>query len=333
MLFTPGQWVSSGRIVVPEFICAALGLHNHMALHMLPLGAGDGPTTEVVASIVPQNRWHDVWRLEVSLRDKPGLMANLTKALTTREIDILGMRGVTLDRGRATHFEFTLDATRYVSRFEGTVAERVGNPFMPLMELKAWLVAGFIEDLVFVTPDKPMLAIRRNLPLFEASGASARSYLAHIKSGTLDIAHLIANGEGPPTRAAPARRVVCYLVAEEDHLILRMYFVSPNSGYCHLRMFAKSGLGTLSRTSLELRRRGFNIHQAYARRCASFDRYAIDFLVHLEEPRKAARSDDEVRAKIDALVTKHLPKSLGCTHEFPAVFDSSVQPAAQFCRR
>lgn len=326
MLFTLGQRVSEGKIVLPDFLRAALGLHDPTTFNIVPTQPVQHPVIELLASTIPRNAWHDVWRLEVTFHDRDGLIADLSLLLQSNSCRILSTRATTTAAASLICVDVDFDASQYDSDVDGSPEIRENNPVMALLELEAQIAVKFINDLVILPQSRALLAIRRNLVLFDGANIAQPTHQAIVQSSLLDLSGLL-----PDLRDADRIRPICYLVADETHLALRIYLVEPNKGFCHFRVLAHNRSKSVSRICKGLRDRGFNICQIYMRTKSNFEICVADFLVGLIKPRSRL-GEAELEERLDKAV-QALPKWLNCTIQFPSIFDPNTQSVSEFCRR
>lgn len=176
MLFTPLQVVRDGRLRIPTYVLAHLGLHDGCTLHVSQSGDADpsktrGIATEYVCSAVPFNRWKDVWRLSATLTDRPGLVADLSKVLELEKIDVICTRSTVLDRVRFM-VDMHLDCSDYESEYDLDTSERQQNPMLGLEELQARICATLIKSIDLPFPLLPMVSLHRNHVLRSAAAQS-----------------------------------------------------------------------------------------------------------------------------------------------------------------
>lgn len=327
MLFTAGQAMVSKVISVPLPVRTALGLHDYTQLHCSVLEATSASVTEIIASVAPRAHWRDIWRLETTLCDRMGLVSELADLLKERGVSILATRATTVEAGRAFDLDLHLDATAYASEIDGASEDREENPLVPLTELEAWVAAEFCEDLQFVSPDRPMLRLRRNIPLFRAAGSDVPGHAVRLRSGRVNLAGVLPNTVVARRRSGNTAPSVCHFVADEDHLLLRMYFLPPGLGFRHIRLALRNEVGAFALVASALSEREFNIHQAYLRTTGAADRLLVDLMVRFEYATPQQGDDVRVKEKIRKLVRQRLGK-LKAKLSFPAVQEHAAPGGA-----
>lgn len=318
MIFTSGQQAADGKLSLPHFLRAALGIHNEAVLNIVPLANGPGPISEFIASDVPSPSWHDIWRLEATFIDRPGIIKSLASLLKRHCIKILRTRCTV-----ANHFEFLrvdmhLDLTCYSSDYDGTTQSRKENPMIPLAELKARIGAEFALDLDFLAPGQPLLYIRRNQTLLRASHSIGAATTVPITRGLLHMPQNFSLLRGTQYASQQAMdSSAWYLVADADQMILHIYRALPRTPVIHVRFNCDDSVGTLALLASEFWRKRFNILQCYLRPQGQHNRSMIDFLLQLK-PSQAVRSrpPQDLKEVMFRIATK-LEKRLKCKVSFP----------------
>lgn len=300
MLFSEKKNLAGGKIYVPSYIRAALALNDGCPLHATVFSEDSLGLSEINLTPVPPAAWQDTWRLQATIKNEPGVLSALTVLLGEHDIDIILSRGVTIQRDRTFQLDLHLDLSRYSSTLDGTPEARKQNPLRPVRELKAEIALTLLERLEFVTPNKPMLSLHRNLALHRAYQQMERRYAVSLKNGCIDLATVISNEIAP---GSGARRRY-YVVADEDNAVVRAYVIQPGCGFIHCRVVMENQVGALGRVASALTQYGLNIYQFFAREGGAQRGCIIDLIVRKEQEMHEIPSWPVIRRDIERAIAQ-----------------------------
>ncbi len=86
---------SKGRITIPQAIRNALGIEKGMVLMVI----GDTEKSEIYITPLAKSEGEKIHYLEITLKDRPGALAQVTQALASHGVDIVANRCVSVVRG------------------------------------------------------------------------------------------------------------------------------------------------------------------------------------------------------------------------------------------
>jgi len=317
-LFSYIQRIKFNTIYIPENIRAYFGWKEGLHLYissLKPTDISENLANELILTTVsPKNRL-DLWRLQVSFRDRKGLIKELTELLKDHSIDIVSCKVSTVDQNRFLNVEFEIDVQLYENEFDKDSATRKVSKYVYLDELKNLIVARFIEDIIFVPSQDllPMAKIKRNLPLYRSyvnldnldettinSGAVRvpDTFIEEIRETFLSKYPNIKENKG--ANSLPLASVV----ADLESYLVRIFIFFPNTGYLHLRIRSKNRVGAISEISKVLNECEININQMFNRPIED-GRYSLtDFLVH-HTNYNCPIDDKSLRALVTKRFTRH----------------------------
>jgi acetolactate synthase small subunit len=281
MLFSDQLEYNGERFAIPGFIRLALALNDNASLFATAFRAGEPGIVEIDLTPIPHDAWQDTWRLEATIQNRSGALARLTKVLTDRKIDIVLSRGVTIQRDTTFQMDLHLNLSHYESQLDGTISQRRHNPLRPVNELRAEIGLCLLHYLEFVTQEKPMLSLRRNLALFRAYHALEDRHSCLMRKGVLECDKVLRE-RIRKSLSAKKDGASYYVVGDEDNSVVRIYVVAANSPFVHFRVVMQDGVGVMSKLTSSLFERGINIYQVFARPGPIDGRCLVDMMVRVE---------------------------------------------------
>lgn len=254
-----------------------------------------------------------MWRLSATLTDCPGLVAELTNLLELDDIDIIRTRSTVLDRIRFM-VDMHLDCNKYnQSRYDLTSVDRQSNPMLGLEELHARICASLIRNVDLPLPLFPKISLSRNHVLSSAGANSYMQTIMPVRRGRLDVKGLNLLRAVPAADTSPDSY---YMVADQDHLVLRLFRICDSAGVIHARFEFKNEAGALRKISKRLSDRGFTVLQAYARPVGDYRRCRADVAIAPVATTEPAPTPESCCARIEG-VARDLTGPIECRVEFP----------------
>jgi glycine cleavage system regulatory protein len=330
LLFSRLQVVHKEKIHVPAHIRAALGLHRDIRVYLSTVDASEASLrNEIIVSPVPIKARDELWRLRATFQDRPGILAELFQLLREEKIEIVSTRAHTLEQSGILSVELLLNTEFYQSPYliGSPPRESAAGPTLP--DLRARIVATFINDLDRPFGSKPILSIRRNIPLYrskmlikdierarvkEEGITLPENLLESIRQSFLQTYPAIANLKGD------LRLPLASIVGDAENSVLRVLVFYRNTGHVHIRVRA---CGSKADCFLEvteaLRGHNFNILQMYARilRNKEGDESLMDFLLYLPAEVDKDRNDTKLQKYIFGIFKSSRIQTLGCDVMFP----------------
>src|SRR5712691_8527573 len=150
------------HIDLPLYHRVHLALAQDVPVHACLLAAVSSPhLPELVISPFDFERWHRIWRLNVSLLDREGLLHDICDTLRNNGANILASESAAMEEQNVYHLELILET------------EDEGNIEWVEWSLKALL----LKELTFLPDGNPRLRIRRLQNLWLAKKAYDRQRL------------------------------------------------------------------------------------------------------------------------------------------------------------
>jgi len=154
-------------IPLPRFIRAPLNLDEFSTCYATVLQGGSLQTSlyhsnvnELFVSPFEPNLWGDLWHLNLTLIDRPGLIKSLISLLNDQKIEVLGHEGSATHRLR-NHLSFIISCANYSSINDGRSTDRIFSKKVSLGDLQDLIVSCFITDFDWDMMDVPKISLRR----------------------------------------------------------------------------------------------------------------------------------------------------------------------------
>lgn len=327
LLFSPLQVVRDRRVYVPPQMRAALGLHRETKVYVSTVdNHGAELANEVIVSAVPIKARDELWRLRVTFVDRPGILCELFHLLREEKIEVVSTRAHTMEQNRILRVELLLNTEFYRSRYQLGSGDSAAGPTLP--ELRARIIAAFIDDLDLPFGIRPMLSIRRNLPLYRSKYFIEDLHRSHLTQEGFTLPPTIADGIRHSLLTAyphvakltgDARHPLACIVGDAENALLRVLVFYRHTGYVHIRVRAR-GMAECSRELTEiLHAHGFNILQMYSRmlRHNENEESLTDFLLHLPPTIDRSRSDTKLNRYVWGIFKSKSIRHLESTVTFP----------------
>lgn len=161
------------RILIPLYHRGHLSLFPGAKIWMclLPGASDDSAFPELVVSPIRFDSWSDLWRIEIALHERPGLVNQVFTLLKEQGLNILASESSSMERQSLHVAEVIVDGVQYTDYDDGTHEDRSTGRINELSGLRKTILAHVIDDVSFDSDEQPRLAIRRVGNLFEARQA------------------------------------------------------------------------------------------------------------------------------------------------------------------
>ncbi len=281
------QSIENNIVQIPDPIWDMLGFTLGLRVHLAVAKTdAQSESHEIICSPIPHALWHECWLLRVSMMDRPGILAELTELLRDLKIDIISCRAEGVELKGIVNIDMQLSTQFYKPDFGAPVQATDSGAGPTLPEVKARIAAVFIEDVLFPFGGKPLLSLRRILPLRRASqnivlrestelGDKAvpisPDFVSEIQKAALKN---IGNHHGVPGRPLVSVR------GDTEAGILRLVIIFSRLGYAAFRVKAHNHVGTLAHISASLREHDFNVCEMYTRNIGDGNFSITDCLIH-----------------------------------------------------
>jgi glycine cleavage system regulatory protein len=339
-LFSNAQIISRGRIIIPYEMRAALGYHEGCLVGISQsVNESALLQNQILVSSIPHAKRQDLWNLRACVRDRPGILTELTDFLTKFNLDIWDCYVATREQNSEFVVDLSLDAQFYESNLDLDSAGRKQLPRAWLREMYARIACNFIEDLALRPDGKPNLYLKRNHPLSRSVEKINSRETSEITSGSIllptnivasifhsfEIAYGIEWSESLAKKRKPPYGM---LVADPEFRSLTITVLYPDTGHVHIRVEANNRVGTIAALTKDLFDCGFNILQAYTRNLHASERSLTDLLLHLPPSRDKLRDDGKLKNFVRAIFRGSSLRSLDCQLSFPSPTKGDGKPAS-----
>lgn len=335
LLFSRLQVVENRTIFIPDHIRAALGLLKGTELHVSTVKAlPSSLKNEIILSPIPLHARGEIWRLRATFKDRRGILAELLQLLREENIDVVYSRTTVLEQGQILSVELQLNADAHVTHADSGSSqwENAAGPTLP--DLHGRILATFIEDLDFPFLAKPILSIRRNIPLYRSKIHQdereravivdnritiSKSLEAYVRDSYKRVYPSISSLTGPN------RFPLASIIGDSENAVIRIMFVYRNTGHIHVRVRANNRTGWLHRITTELRVRNFNILRMYTRMLRNMEESITDFLLHLPPEYDTEQNDKRLRRYVSGIFQLSSLKGLDCQLQFPLLLGKQAR--------
>lgn len=223
----------------------------------------DRPLELFISPFSPE-RWADMWQLEITLVERPGLLAHLTGFLRDHGVLPIATESCSFDCGERHKMVLLCDCSGYVGgALDMDSAARAKRGRMELSELRAAISVEFIEDLVFTNGVDPQITLTRNEGHFRAAirlcNRRRSAVPAVIEGGAMRI---------PPQLAKQIETIInvrlnatrYLIISDSSERILRAFFVTDAATIAHVRVSFEGTLQEIFTPTLTLlHEQGFDV--------------------------------------------------------------------------
>jgi hypothetical protein len=260
-------------------------------LCLLPSGLGSDIFPELVISPIHFDSWEHLYRIRVTLKERPGLVHDLFEVLRQRSINILAAESSSMEWQSLHSIEVIVDTRRYSDKngYDGRADQRSGgvDEVDDLHRLRRTILIRMMEDMCFDQSERPRLGIRSIRNLLEArrafSKAQALGRLGGFEPVVDDVTISRRSGETVfitlPTGirrtllqalgAGMQRKNPAYgkylLVSDTTDRFLRSFFMRESDAIIFPTLLHKEEVGALAAITGAIEKAGFNIITSLSR--------------------------------------------------------------------
>ena len=126
---------SKGRITIPLTIREALDIHEGMTVLLI----ADREKKEIIVSPIPERA--KLVELNLRVEDRPGVLAEITRVLADKGVDIIATRCIVIRRGELGECYMVVDQSRSLIT-QPRELEELLNKLEPVKEVKATEIIG-----------------------------------------------------------------------------------------------------------------------------------------------------------------------------------------------
>ncbi len=126
---------SKGRITIPLTIREALDIHEGMTVLLI----ADREKKEIIVSPIPERA--KLVELNLRVEDRPGVLAEITRVLADKGVDIIATRCIVIRRGELGECYMVVDLSRSLIT-QPRELEELLNKLEPVKEVKATEIIG-----------------------------------------------------------------------------------------------------------------------------------------------------------------------------------------------
>lgn len=317
-------------------------------LCLLPGGMGSEVFPELVVSPIHFDSWPDLWRIRITLSERPGLVHELFEVLREHSINILAAESSSMEWQSLHSIEVIVDACRYSGvGGDGSHKDRSAGRIDELNGLRRAILAFMMDDICFDAQERPRISIRRIRNLFEAHKAFEESQRVLRSQG---LAPLVKDAKISPSRAAgkavfvklprdiqaglfealEQRRRGDYgtylLVSETTDRFLRAFFMRSSDSILAPTLLHKEEVGALAAITEAIEQAGFNIITSLSRLYEYGTVAQSEFVLQPVGATRKSTDEKILKAKLeDALVTPDLIENYGVRIGYPRGYRSSIR--------
>ncbi len=126
---------SKGRITIPLTIREALDIHEGMTVLLI----ADREKKEIIVSPIPERA--KLIELNLRVEDRPGVLAEITRVLADKGVDIIATRCIVIRRGELGECYMVVDLSRSLIT-QPRELEELLSKLEPVKEVKATEIIG-----------------------------------------------------------------------------------------------------------------------------------------------------------------------------------------------
>jgi len=142
-------------------------------------------TTEVVLTPIAPQHWEDVWRLEVTTKDRRGNLAKLYDILAESKIDVLFNEGSMHSFAKYNSMSFILSLIHYDNDGDGSKLARFAQQLPTVPGLETVILLRFLDQLVFDRAHGARFALNRLNLYRHMHGWSDRHQFSTLPDGSV----------------------------------------------------------------------------------------------------------------------------------------------------
>lgn len=290
-IFHKIQAVENRRLYIPYAMRAALGWHQNQPLFCWTRAEDDDSARNQISLSATKPSPNAIWTLSARFRDRQGLLATLSDLLRQENVNIITCRGSSSMQNREFSVEMEIDLHDYARKHDPA-----------LRQLHMLIVCKFVRDIVFEPDNSPRLEIVANreladsrpIRLIENTGVINRHVLIPLVflERTIDYfrqQHHVPGKTGP---------LLAAVVGDVKSAVVDATLFYRHTGYKHVRVKLKDGIGTLHKLTEALRRFGFNVLQSYHRTIQPHVMSQTDLLVYRHRGAENVEMDHELMKEI-----------------------------------
>ena len=298
---------------VPLYHRVHLSLAANIPVHAcLVAGASEPHLPELVVSPFEFSRWDRIWRLNISLQDRPGLLHEVCDILGWNEVNILSAETSTMEEQKLFYVEMILESEDEHQ-----------------MKLVEWsLLCRFCEDVKLLPTGKPRFRIHRLHELWHAkktyehqrllpasfaplqrqlevefkperrpreqtSAAGAQGFRLRLPSDIREVLKTKVRQEAEDGRDGYYLRL-----SDTKDRLLRVLFFRINDPVIHFRTEYRTKAGALTEITRALEDKGFSILTAYVAPSGEHGRSRLEVVARCFV--LSAKPISEIKARLEA---------------------------------
>lgn len=305
MIFTPTQVISNHDIRLNSKIRTLLKLVNGCKIfYSLNSSVDERTSNEIIFCPYQKSEWNTIWTFKAVFNDTPGLFNRITQFFMSKNIYILNVDALTLDRGRLIKIKIDFNSSDYISEFDSDANNRIRNKALVLEELEASIIANFIHDITFIDGFNisPNLEIIRNFDLLKSGIANGYKDATTLEDDYIKLSSDIfvrikesyANNYPNVLKLKEEEALPrCCVTTDSESSIIRAIIFFKDTGHLHFRVKYREQMGALSALSEVLMSRNINILQLNVRRLNNIFNIA-DFLINYPVKFDSEKSDQKL---------------------------------------
>lgn len=197
--------------------------------------------SELIISPFPFTTWSDLWRIELDVLNRHGLLSQIIALLAKHRIETLSAEATILEDGNKGTLVLLADCSRYESRRDLDSSKRAPLSHPQLSDLHAFIATTFIKDLVFADDQTPRLRVRRVQALSRSHQALIGGTLPNhaevvVRKGRIDLPEAILEQIQAPFGGDQVVEIRSTLLTDSKDRVMRALFSTPNRGVLGVRI-------------------------------------------------------------------------------------------------
>lgn len=255
---------------------------------------------EVLISPVAYRFWGDLWRISITVHDRPGVLKRILGCLASHMIDLLAIETASMEQQRLHSIELLVSARKYSTEHrDGTPKNRCKGSPDALPDLRDALLAYLVESVAFRPSGDPRVAIHKVRNLFDAYDAAVHNgnpdpllAEATVIGGQILLPDTVRHLLRAPSGASPTS----YLrVSDSKDRILRAYFFAKDQDASFLGLTFTDRIGALAAVAGAIAHCGLNVIASASPFTLQALRQRCTFVV------QSRKADQSVSSAIDRL--------------------------------
>lgn len=292
---------------LPFYHRAAVGVFPGTRLFAVPLPS----TNEVVLTPIDPLKWGDLWRLEATVKDRPGSAKTLVETLVEKKVNVLVHEGVSesAEQGKTVHQIFEiLDLAKYADGLDGTTADRatVNKALLKPNHLINALIGNSAECLI-QEYERTSWRMQLSRMEFFFRNKDARENFVELPLTPENEVHVPVKVLRELEFGGEAKEPLpLHIISDTEQKYVKLRLLSPTRYYVLFAIEHKERVGAIDDFMAVLRSHQANMIDSYSR-LKSIAKSALFYALAEFSEQKTAK---QVLAIVDDLIDSSLAKAI-----------------------